>query len=134
MCDTTHYPLHKTKDQGARQCPQERALKPKKLGPGDWARDAQSSRLAKTVRRRDAHPQPAVSRAPACLQTSEWSWIDSSAHNPLIYIEVTGTPSGLQLATGGKGRGENVQTESKTCRLMAEMTLSAVRKNPQEPA
>jgi hypothetical protein len=27
-----------------------------------------------------------------------------------------------------------VQTESKTCRFLAEMTLSAVRKNPQEPA
>ena len=29
---------------------------------------------------------------------------------------------------------KNVQTESKTCRLLAEMALSAVRKNPQEPA
>jgi hypothetical protein len=27
-----------------------------------------------------------------------------------------------------------VQTESKTCRLAAEMALSAVRKNPLEPA
>jgi hypothetical protein len=27
-----------------------------------------------------------------------------------------------------------MQTESKPCRLLAEMTLSAVRKNPQEPA
>ena len=27
-----------------------------------------------------------------------------------------------------------MQTESKRCRLLAEMTLSAVRKNPQEPA
>ena len=35
---------------------------------------------------------------------------------------------------GGAGRRENGQTESKTCRLLAEMTLSAVRKNPQEPA
>ena len=29
---------------------------------------------------------------------------------------------------------KNVQTESKTCRLVAEMPLSAVRQNPQEPA
>ena len=35
---------------------------------------------------------------------------------------------------GGEGRRENVQTESKTCRLVAEMALSEVRKNPQEPA
>ena len=35
---------------------------------------------------------------------------------------------------GGEGRRENVQTESKTCRLLAEKALSAVRKNPQEPA
>ena len=27
-----------------------------------------------------------------------------------------------------------MQTERKTCRLLAEMALSAVRKNPQEPA
>ena len=43
-------------------------------------------------------------------------------------------PSGLRPALGGLGRRENVQTESKTCRLLAEMPLSAVRKNPQEPA
>ena len=43
-------------------------------------------------------------------------------------------PSGLRPATGGVGRRENVQTESKTCRLQAEMALSEVRKNPQEPA
>ena len=35
---------------------------------------------------------------------------------------------------GGAGRRENTQTESKRCRLLAEMALSAVRKNPQEPA
>ena len=35
---------------------------------------------------------------------------------------------------GGAGRRENVQTESKTCRLVAKMALSVVRKNPQEPA
>ncbi len=35
---------------------------------------------------------------------------------------------------GPEGRRENVQTESKTCRSLAEMTLSVVRKNPQEPA
>jgi len=60
--------------------------------------------------------------------------IDSSARNPLIYIVLTGMPSGLRPALGGKGRRENVQMESKTCRLLAEMPLSAVRKNPQEPA
>ena len=37
-------------------------------------------------------------------------------------------------ALGGEGRRENVQTESKTCRSLAEMPLSVVRKNPQEPA
>ena len=60
--------------------------------------------------------------------------IDSSARNPLIYIEVTGVPSGLRPSMGGEGRRENVQTESKTCRSLAEMALSAVRKNPQELA
>jgi len=35
---------------------------------------------------------------------------------------------------GGEGRRENTQTESKTCRLVAEMALSEVRKSPQEPA
>ena len=49
-------------------------------------------------------------------------------------MRVTVVPSGLRPATGGVGRRENVQTESKTCRLLAEMALSAVRKNPQEPA
>ena len=39
-------------------------------------------------------------------------------------------PSGLRPATGGEGRRENMQTESKTRRLLAEMALSAVRKNP----
>ena len=43
-------------------------------------------------------------------------------------------PSGLWPVLGGEGRRENVQTESKTCRLVAEMALSEVRKNPQEPA
>ena len=43
-------------------------------------------------------------------------------------------PSGLRPATGGEGRRENVQTENKTYRLVAEMALSVVRKNPQEPA
>jgi hypothetical protein len=52
----------------------------------------------------------------------------------LIYIGVTGVPSGLRPALGGEGRRENAQTESKTCRLLAELALSAVRKNPQEPA
>lgn len=42
--------------------------------------------------------------------------------------------SGLRLALVWESWGENVQTESKTCRLLAEMSLSAVRKNPQEPA
>ena len=60
--------------------------------------------------------------------------IDSSARNSLIYIGVTGVPSGLRPATGGEGRRENTQTESKPRRLLAEMALSAVRKNPQEPA
>ena len=60
--------------------------------------------------------------------------IDSSTRNPLIYIGVTGVPSGLRPVLVGAGRRENVQTESKTCRLLAEMALSAVRKNPQEPA
>ena len=60
--------------------------------------------------------------------------IDSSARNPLIYIALTGVPSGLRPALGGEGRRENTQTESKTRRLLAEMVLSVVRKNPQEPA
>ena len=60
--------------------------------------------------------------------------IDSSARNPLIYIGVTGVPTGLRRALGGEGRRENTQTESKTRRLLAEMALSEVRKNPQEPA
>ena len=47
---------------------------------------------------------------------------------------MTGEPSGLRPALGGEGRRENVQTESKTRRLLAEMALSEVRKNPQEPA
>ena len=49
-------------------------------------------------------------------------------------MRVTVVPSGLRPATGGEGRRENTQTESKTRRLLAEMALSAVRKNPQEPA
>jgi hypothetical protein len=60
--------------------------------------------------------------------------IDSSTRKPLIYIGLTGVSSGLRPALGGEGRRENVQTESKTCRLLAEKALSAVRKNPQEPA
>jgi hypothetical protein len=60
--------------------------------------------------------------------------IDSSARNPLIYIGVVGEPSGFRPAMGGEGRRENVQTESETCLLLAEMALSAVRKNRQEPA
>jgi hypothetical protein len=60
--------------------------------------------------------------------------LDSSARKSLIYIRVSGVPSGLRPALGGEGRRENVQTENKTCRLLAEMALSAVRKNPQEPA
>jgi hypothetical protein len=60
--------------------------------------------------------------------------IDSSARKSLICIEVKGVPSGLRPATGVDGRRENVQTESKTYRLLAEMALSAVRKNPLEPA
>jgi hypothetical protein len=60
--------------------------------------------------------------------------IDSSARKSLIYMGVTGAPSGLRPATSGEGRRENTQTESKTRRLLAEMALSAVRKNPQEPA
>ena len=43
-------------------------------------------------------------------------------------------PSGLRPALGGAVRRENTQTESKPRRLLAEMVLSEVRKNPQEPA
>ena len=60
--------------------------------------------------------------------------IGSSARKLLIYMRVTVVPSGLRPALGGEGRRENVQTESKTCRSLAEMALSVVRKNPQEPA
>ena len=60
--------------------------------------------------------------------------IDSSVRKSLIYIEVTSLPSGLRPALGGEGRRENTQTESKPRRLLAEMALSVVRKNPQEPA
>ena len=49
-------------------------------------------------------------------------------------MRVTVVPSGLRPATGGEGRRENTQTESKTRRLLAEMALSLVRKNPQQPA
>jgi hypothetical protein len=71
---------------------------------------------------------------PLSLPMPENKPLDSSARKSLIYIGVTGVPSGLRPALGGEGRRENVQTESKTCRLLAEMALSAVRKNPQEPA
>ena len=60
--------------------------------------------------------------------------IDSSARNPFIYIEVVGVPSGLRPATGGEGRRENTQTESKPRRLLTEMAPSVVRKSPQEPS
>jgi len=60
--------------------------------------------------------------------------LDSSARNLLIYIGLSGGPSGLRPARGGEGWKENTQTESKTCRLVAEMALSEVRKSPQEPA
>ena len=60
--------------------------------------------------------------------------LDSSARKSLIYMRVTVVPSGLRPATGGEGRRENTQTESKTRRLLAEMALSVVRKNPQKPA
>ena len=60
--------------------------------------------------------------------------IDSSARKSLIYMRVTIVPSGLRPALGGEGRRENTQTESKPRRLLAEMALSVVRKNPQEPA
>jgi hypothetical protein len=56
--------------------------------------------------------------------------IDSSARNPLIYIGSAGAPSGLRPTLGGKGRRENAQTESNTCRLLSEMTRFEVRKNP----
>jgi len=49
-------------------------------------------------------------------------------------MKVTVVPSGLRPSTDGEGRRENTQTESKTRRLLAEMVLSAVRKNPQQPA
>jgi hypothetical protein len=60
--------------------------------------------------------------------------IDSSARKLLIYIGLSGAPSGLRPLLSRSGRREKVQTESKTCRLLAKMALSAVRKNPQEPA
>ena len=60
--------------------------------------------------------------------------IDSSARKSLIYMRLTVVPSGLRPSTGEEGRRENTQMESETCRLVAEMALSAVRKNPQEPA
>jgi hypothetical protein len=60
--------------------------------------------------------------------------IDSSACNPLIYIRVAGVPSGLRPASDGVVRRENAQTESNTCRLLAEMASFEVRKNPQESA
>jgi hypothetical protein len=71
---------------------------------------------------------------PLSLPMPENKPLDSSARKSLIYIGVTGVPSGLHPVLGGAGRRENTKTESKTCRLLAEMTLSAVRKNPQEPA
>jgi hypothetical protein len=59
--------------------------------------------------------------------------IDSSARKSLIHIGVTGVPSGLRPTTCGASQRENVQTESKSCRLLTEMPLSEVRKNPQSP-
>ena len=60
--------------------------------------------------------------------------LDSSARNQLIYIGLTSVPSGLPPALGRECRRENTQAESKSYRLLAETALSAVRKNPQEPA
>ena len=60
--------------------------------------------------------------------------IGSSARKLLIYMRVTVVPSGLRPELFAEGRRENTQTENKTCRLLAEMALSVVRKNPQEPA
>jgi hypothetical protein len=71
---------------------------------------------------------------PLSLPMPENKPLDSSARNLLIYIGLSGGPSGLRPARGGEGWRENTQTESKTCRLVAEMALSEVRKNPQEPA
>jgi hypothetical protein len=60
--------------------------------------------------------------------------IDSSDRNTLIYIEVMRVFSGLRPALCREGRRENAQTESNTCRLLAEMASFEVRKNPQESA
>jgi hypothetical protein len=76
---------------------------------------------------------PSISTSPQPANSTK-KIIDSSARNPLIYRGVTGVPSGLRPALSGEGRREGTQTESKTCRLVAEMDLSAVHKNPQESA
>ena len=47
---------------------------------------------------------------------------------------MAGVPSGLRPASDGVVRRENAQTESNTCRLLAEMTSFEVRKNPKESA
>jgi hypothetical protein len=73
-------------------------------------------------------------RHPLSLPTPQKKPIDSSARNPLIHIGLTSVPSGLRPVLGGAGRRENEQTESKTYQLLAEMALSKVRTNPQEPA
>jgi hypothetical protein len=71
--------------------------------------------------------------SPHLTNTTEKS-IDLYARNPLINIGMTGAPSGLRTTSGGEGRRENTQTERKTCWLVADMALTTVCKNPQEPA
>ena len=51
-----------------------------------------------------------------------------------LQLQLVDEPSGLRPALGGEGRRENTQTESKRCRLLAEMALSVVRKNPRKHA
>ena len=89
--------------------------------------------LKNLVKKNSTHPHRMGVTSPQPTNATKKP-IDSSARNLLIYIGATGVPSGLRPVLGGASRRENVQTESKTCRLLAEMPLSAVRKNPQEPA
>ena len=63
--------------------------------------------------------------------------IDSSARNSLIYIGVTGVPSGFRPASGGEGRRENAKTERKSAgrRQKWLATKSArTRRNPHKQA
>jgi transposase-like protein len=117
--------------------------------------------LSSTGRCKDKHLSPSMSRRGDCWDSavaeSFFSNLKSEQIKKQIYstktqakLEVLDVVGGFYFSEPSKrgalpracltdfglhwvGR-ENTQTESKTCRLLPEMALSAVRKNPQEPA